>query len=46
MQNILIINGHEYHEIAKDSYNAALCETMEGNTVVEVCFKGKNICFP
>ena len=29
MQNILIVNGHEYHEIAKGGYNVALCETME-----------------
>ena len=31
MKNILIVNGHEDHEIAKGGYNAALCETMESD---------------
>ncbi len=49
MQNILIVNGHEYHEIAKGGYNAALCETMESylknngfqvkNTVVQKSYQ-------
>ena len=49
MKNVLIINGHEYHEIAKGGYNAALCEAMESylknndfqvkNTIIEKGYK-------